>query len=122
MANKSAHRGIWANGTDQTADVYAVFEAGLSGGFGSPFLSADQLLQLSELCLARNRFVYSVEAYEITTDAETARVDLSRYGANNASSARSPPGEAQAVHAELTAIVANARREPATILFQVWLD
>lgn len=105
-----------------SADVAAVFEAGLSGYYPEPMLTVDQLLELSELCLRHNRIVDTIEAFSVTPDAEQLRPEFSLFGQEDEDRLRPWPERVEDSHSLVKSIVADARISGLRIEFKVWLD
>lgn len=107
----------------EAPDVAAICEAGLSGyGQEAIYLTPDGLLALSELCLSRGRIVHTIEAYEVTADADHPATEFSLCGQDESEAARSWPDRMRDSHSIVSDIVNAARASPSTIKFQVWLD
>ena len=107
---------------DGGADVTAVFEAGLSGYFPSPYLTSDDLLALSALCAAADRVICNVEAFEIDGQHDVMRSDLSLYGETADQKQKPWPIRAADSHKFVVQLVGEARLETNPIMFCVWLD
>jgi hypothetical protein len=104
------------------ADISAVFREGKSGPFPNPYLTEGQLLELSALCLQTNRVIRNVEAFGITDEADTARIEFSIYSDRPGGSADTWRERARRSHEEIVKLVADVRAQPDRIMFEVWLD
>lgn len=80
---------------DGGADVEAVYLAGLSGDYPSPYLTPGDLKALSDRCLAGIRVISNIEAYELDGAADVARFDLSLYGEDATQKSKSWPERAE---------------------------
>jgi hypothetical protein len=105
-----------------TADVAAVFAHGLSGDGVKPLLTDVQLLELSDLCLAHDRIVHTIEAYEVTDDAQYLVSEFSLFGQDAREDLRPWPDRARDSHKIVLNLVAASRAAEGTFMFQVWLD
>jgi hypothetical protein len=106
----------------RSADVVAVFQAGKSGPFPNPLLTETQLLELSNLCLKSNRVVHTLEAFEITDDAETLRMEFSLLNDPPGGWADTWPERARRSHDEIAKLVAEVHAQLDRVMFEVWLD
>jgi hypothetical protein len=105
-----------------SADVRAVFRAGKSGPFPKPYLTDVQLLELSALCLQSNRIIHTMEAFAITEDGDTLRMEFSLLNAPPEGWADTWEERARRSHEEIAELVARVRAQPDRIMFAVWLD
>jgi hypothetical protein len=105
-----------------TADVLAVFKAGISGPFPNPYLTDAQLLELSAICLRSNRTIRTLEAFAITEDADTLRMEFSLLNDPPDGWAANREERAHRSHDEIVELVARVRAQPDRIVFEVWLD
>lgn len=107
---------------DGGADVAAVFHAGRSGEYPSPYLTGDDLLALSALCVDADRVICTVEAFEISGEYDLARTDLSLYGETADQKQKSWPVRAAESHRFIVNLVVVTRLEANPVMFGVWLD
>jgi len=107
---------------DGGADVAAVFDAGKSGPYPSPYLTGDDLLALSALCVPARRVICNIEAFEVIGEDDVARTDLSLYGETPDQKQKPWPVRAADSHTFVVNLVAEARLEANPVMFGVWLD
>lgn len=107
---------------DGGADVEAVFSAGLSGSYPSPYLNTTDLKALSELCLERSRVIRNIEAFEIDGEFDVSRLDLGLYGEDPAQRSKSWAERAANSATVIEHLLAEVCKERNPIMFQVWLD
>lgn len=107
---------------DGGADVAAVFDFGRSGPFPSPYLTSDDLLALSRLCVAAARVICNIEAFEIIGEDDVARTDLSLYGETADQKQKPWPLRAADSHKFVANLVTEARLEANPVMFSVWLN
>ena len=111
-----------AEARDGGADIDAIFAKGLSGYGKAPYLTTDDLLALSKRCLAADRIICNIEAFEIDGEYDVARIELGRYGETPEQKLGTWAERAQASDRVVGEIVKEALREPNRIMFAVWLD
>ena len=107
---------------DGGADVPAVFVAGLSGYYPSPYLTESDLLELSALCRQSGRVVSFIEAHEILPEHDLPRLDLSLFGETDDQKLKSWPDRAEDSHTFVLGLLAAIQDEKRPIMFSVWLD
>lgn len=106
----------------EPADVHAIYAAGLSGYWPEPLLTPDELIALSELCLAGGRCVRTIEAYKVTAEYQQLDLELSLFGWTDEPTAEEWPQRIREHHELVLAIALQARRRTEDVQFQVWLD
>lgn len=104
------------------ADIHDVLSRGQSGPFPHALLSADELLALSKLCLARSAIIHTAEAFAVTPDAEELCMEFSMLTDPLGGWAPTWPERATRSHEEIRALVAEVKAQSRTIMFAVWLD
>jgi len=107
---------------DGGADVEAVYVAGLSGYYPSPYLTPDDLKALSDRCLTGIRVISNIEAYELDGEFDVARCDLSLYGEDATQRLKSWPERASDSVMFIDQLLRDVAKEKNPIMFQVWLD
>ena len=111
-----------AEARDGGADIEAVFANGLSGDGKSPYLTTDDLLALSERCLAVHRVICNIEAFEIDGEYDVARLDLSLHGETPEQKREPWVKRAHDSHQFIVNLIEDALKEPNRVMFAVWLD
>lgn len=107
---------------DGGADVEAVYVAGLSGYYPSPYLTPSDLKALSDRCLTGARVISNIEAYELDGGVDVARFDLSLYGEDATQKLKSWPERAFDSVTFIEQLLLDVAKEKNGIMFQVWLD
>lgn len=107
---------------DGGADVEAVYAAGFSGNYPSPYLTPDDLKALSERCLQGAKVICNIEAFEIDGEYDTLRTDLSFFGEDPAQKLKSWPERAAVSATDIARLLADVAKEKNPIMFVVWLD
>ena len=106
---------------DGGADVGAVFQAGFSGNFPHPYLTLDDLIALSDRCLAEDRVICTIEAFEIDGEHDVLRLEHSY--AERAGQKEKPWSErARDAHGFISSLAEHIRAEINPIMFVVWID
>ncbi len=111
-----------ANDAPARTEAEAVFAEGLSGYGPGGLITGEDLLALSELCLAADRIVHTIEAYAVTDEYQQLTPEFSLFGQDPREKARAWPDRARDSHALVTALVAEANTSERPIQYQVWLD
>lgn len=93
-----------------------------SGAFPHALLSVDQLVELSDLCLANGMVIHTAEAFAVTLDAEELCLEYSLLNDPEGGWAPTWLERAQRSHREIHELAALIRRQQRTIQFEVWLD
>jgi hypothetical protein len=107
---------------ERNVDLNEVLARSHSGGFPHALLTVDQLLELSELCLARGMVIHTAEAIAVTMEAEQLCLEYSLLNDPEGGWAPTWPERAQRSHREILELAALVRQQPRTIQFEVWLD
>ena len=107
---------------DGGADVETVYADGLSGYYPRPYLTANELKALSDLCLKGARVICNIEAFEIEDESDVPRFDLSLYGEDEVQQSKSWPDRAADSAKLIEYLLAEVAKESNPIMFQVWLD
>ena len=107
---------------DGGADLDAVFVAGFSGNSPQPYLTIDELDQLNDRCLKAGRIIRNIEALEIESELDHARIDLGLFSDEPIQKIQQWADRLPAFHTRVRAIIEDARLETNRIMFIVWLD
>lgn len=111
-----------ANDARAGTKAEAVFAEGLSGYGPGSLITGQDLLALSDLCLAADRIVHTIEAYALADEYQQLTPEFSLFGQHPEEAARPWPDRARDSHALVTALVAEANTSERLIQYQVWLD
>lgn len=105
-----------------SADIATVFREGLSGPYPNPYLTVDELLELSEMCFQHNRIVHTAEAFAVTADVDQACIEFSLLNDPPEGWADTWPERARRSRDEIVGLAAKVRAQQRNIMFEVWLD
>jgi hypothetical protein len=102
--------------------VNSTFIRGQSGPWPNPYLTPEQLLALSDLCIGRDRAIHTIEAFAISPDSDQAVLEFSCLEDPVDGWAATAAGRAVQSRQEIEALLARVSRQDRTIRFEVWLD
>lgn len=107
---------------DGGADVDAILTVGHSGYGTEPYLTTQDLADLSAKCRSDAKIISNIEAFEITDEFDVARLDLSLYGEAPDQKLEPWHKRVKDSHAYVSWLLSECERESNPIMFRVWLD